>query len=427
MRVLWFTNVPLDAVNRRAGLPTQGSGFWMHALISPLTRSGKVKLAVVSASTKYPRMRFEEDGVEYFNIPQNRILEAFDLFPRARETRSLREAAALIDEWKPDLLHVYGTERFFGLIRARNLVQVPTVVQMQTVMVEYARMYWGSMTWRDVLRNTTLWEISRNATMPADARRHRRQAATERQILDSVEGVLGRTDWDRSHTHLINPGVPYFHVEDMMRPEFGLAEPWSLNTARRGDLITTSAPGAAKGVDVLLRAVHALRKWGHDVRLKVAGLSRSTARRASDRFLFKLVEELGLGDVVQFLGWRRGSELVSLLQESHCFITSSYIENGCNALSEAQLVGTPCVATHTGGMTTTIRDNHTGLLFSSGDAAMLAAKVEGILKDDALASRLGAEARREAGKRHDPVRIVEALMDTYERVAASQKPLRDVQ
>lgn len=421
MRVLWFTHLPLDAVNRHFGRPTTGTGFWIHSLVSPLIESGRVDLAIVTATAGDPPYRFTESGVKYFNIPQNKFLEVFGLFGGYRRNGYLREAASIIEAWKPDIIHVHGTERFFGLVRARNLTRVPTVVSIQTIMAEYARWAWGSMAWGDILRNTTLWELSRNATMPADAYRHWRQACVERQILNSMDGVLGRTAWDRSHVRLINPSVPYFHVDDMMRPEFRLTEPWSLQSVRRGSLITTSSPGAAKGVAVLLRALHALRRWGHDVRLKIAGVSRVTGRRASDRYLFKLVDDLELDGVVEFLGWCEAKELVDHQRQSHCFVTPSFIENGCNALSEAQLLGMPCVASHAGGLTTTIRDGQTGLLFSRGDPAMLAAKVEAVLLDDGLAVKIGAAARVDAQLRHEPARIVSALLDAYHRVAQTRQ------
>jgi glycosyltransferase involved in cell wall biosynthesis len=365
-------------------------------------------------------MRFTEGGVEYFNIPQHRVMETYNFMRGFRESRYLREAAGLIESWKPDLIHVHGTERFFGLVRARKLVQIPTVVSMQTIMAEYARLSWGEMTWRDVLLNTTFWEIARNATLPADYHRLKRKARDETDILCGVDGVLGRTEWDRAHVRQINPQVPYFHIDEIMRPEFRTAEPWSLQSARRGHLIATSSPGPSKGVSVLLRAVHALRSWGHDVRLKVAGISPSAGRSASDRYLFKLVDDLGLRDAIEFLGWCDGQTLVSHQLQSHCFVTPSIIENGCNGLSEAQLVGLPCVASHTGGMTTTVCDNESGLLFSSGDAAMLATRIETILKNDALAEQLGAAARIEAQRRHDPSRIVDDLLSAYNQVAKTR-------
>jgi glycosyltransferase involved in cell wall biosynthesis len=410
--VLWFTNVPLDAVNRHFGRPTTGSGFWMHALIEPLVNSGEVELAVVTAAAGDPPYRFRDGAVDYFNIPQNKYLEVFGLFRGARLSRYLRHAASIVDAWKPDLIHVHGTERFFGLVRARGLTQAPMVVSLQGIISEIHRCLWGTMTWRDMIANTTLWDLSRNATLVADSRQYRRQMRIEREVIESAQAVIGRTDWDHAHARQVNPRAPYFHVDEMMRPEFWNAEPWSLESVRRGTLMTTASPAPLKGLPVLLEATATLRSWGHDVRLKVAGLARSNPRGLA-KYVFKMIDRLQLTDAVELLGWCDAQTLVRHQREAHCFAVSSFTENGSNALSEAQLVGMPCVVSHVGGMTTTARDEQTGLFFSSGDDAMLARQIERILTEDALAARLANAARAAARERHEPQNILRELLTAY--------------
>lgn len=417
MRVLWFTNIPLDAVNRRAGRKTSGTGYWMHSLIAPLRQSGGVELAVATATPGYPPMRFNEDGVEYVNIPQSRVLETYDLMPTFRTGRQLAQAAALVAEWKPDLLHVHGTERFFGLVRSRGLTRVPTLVSVQGLVGEHVRWMYGSMTWRDAILNTTAWDLTRRATLPAQVRRRRRQGADEREILRGVDAVTGRTAWDRAHVRALNPGLAYYHVDEMLRPVFLSTGPWDLNTAARGTIITTSSPAPQKGLAVLLEAVAALRRWGHDVRLKVAGLSRGD-RQGPAKFAFKVIDRLGLAQVVEPLGWADGEALARTMVDCHVFASPSFIENSSNAVCEAQAVGLPCVAAYSGGTPTIVRDGQSGLLFSPGDAAMLAAQIERVLLDDQLAARLGAAAREQAARRHDPAKIVADLIDCYRAVAA---------
>jgi glycosyltransferase involved in cell wall biosynthesis len=412
VRVLWFTNVPLDAVNRHFGRPTTGSGFWMHALIEPLVNSGEVELAVVTAAAGDPPYRFRDGAVDYFNIPQNKYLEVFGLFRGARLSRYLRHAASIVDAWKPDLIHVHGTERFFGLVRARGLTQAPMVVSLQGIISEIHRCLWGTMTWRDMIANTTLWDLSRNATLVADSRQYRRQMRIEREVLESAQAVIGRTDWDHAHARQVNPRAPYFHVDEMMRPEFWNAEPWSLESVRRGTLMTTASPAPLKGLPVLLEATATLRSWGHDVRLKVAGLARSNPRGLS-KYVFKMIDRLQLSDAVELLGWQSAEQLVEHMRQSHCFVAPSLIENSSNAVCEAQLFGMPCVASHTGGLPTLVDHELTGLLFSRGDSAMLAGDIERLLLDASLAVRLGNAARTAARERHDPQKIVKELITAY--------------
>lgn len=418
MKVLWFVNIPLEAVNRRLARPTVGSGFWMHALLEPLTGSGEVRLAVVTATPGDPEYHFGENDVEYYNIPQNRVLESYDLFQKWRLAQSLERAAGIIGDWKPDLIHVHGTERFFGLVRARGLTQRPTAVSVQGIVEQYYPVACGVMTWRDIIEHVTLYDIVHAATPWHRARRFRRQIPFEREIFRGVDAVIGRTDWDRCHSRAISPSAPYFHVDEMIRPAFWASMPWSLQHAQRGVIMTTSGPQPLKGLPVLFHAVSILRRWGHDVRLKIAGTSLvRESPSGTVRYLVHLLDALGIEEHVEMLGWQDGPRLAEHMLSSHCFAVPSLIENGCNALSEAQLLGMPCVASHTGGMSTTVADHQTGLLFSPANSAMLAMQIERILGSDSLARDLGRGAREQARQRHEPDKIVQNLLECYRTLA----------
>jgi glycosyltransferase involved in cell wall biosynthesis len=421
MRVLWFTHLPSDAVNRHFGRPTTSGGYWIHSLVNPLVESGEVELAIATATAGDPECQFRDGAVDYFNIPQSKMLEAYGVFQKVRSRGYLKKAARLIDAWRPDVIHVHGTERFFGLVRARGLTRAPTVVSVQGLMEPYSQWTFGEMNWRQIAANTTLWELTRNATLPAEHwRRMRVQVPMEREILRGVDAVIGRTAWDHAHVRRANPAVLYFHVEEMMRPEFGSAEPWDLSRVRRGSIVTTLSPSPLKGVPTLLEAISILRRWGHDVRLSVAGMRAETNRRSYSAYAGKLVVRLGLKDVVEFVGWQDAPALVERFHGSHCFVSPSLIENSSNAICEAQLLGMPCVASHTGGTPTLVQDERTGLLFSRHDPAMLAYQIERVLSDDALAASLGRAARESARRRHEPTKIVAELLNCYRSIAARQ-------
>jgi glycosyltransferase involved in cell wall biosynthesis len=411
MRILWFTHFPCDALNRHFGRPANSSGYWIQSLIEPLAGSGEVELCIATATPGMPACHFSDAGVEYVNIPQHKILDAYGLFQEYRLSRYLRQCATIIDRWKPDAIHVHGTERLFGLVRAR-VVSIPTVVSLQGIISEVRRFAWGTMTLRDLFSNTTIWDLTHNATLIADSLRYRRQAAIEQEILQAADAVIGRTEWDRAHAREFNPTAPYFHVDEMMRPPFRDGEPWSLGSVCRGTVAITASPAPLKGLPVLLKAMATLRSWGHDVRLKIAGLSGDN-RRGTSKYLFKLIKRLKLEDSVDLLGWCDAATLAGHMRQAHCYVSASLIENSSNAISEAQLLGMPVVAAHTGGTPTLVHDENTGLLFSRGDAVMLARQIERILEDDNLATDLAQAARAEARRRHDPGRIIADLLTCY--------------
>jgi glycosyltransferase involved in cell wall biosynthesis len=97
------------------------------------------------------------------------------------------------------------------------------------------------------------------------------------------------------------------------------------------------------------------------------------------------------------------------------------MEDISNSTAEAMLVGTPCVVSFTGGLTTTLTPGETGLMYPPGDPALLAAAVGRIFDDDALALRLASAARSVALRRHEPRRIVTKQVEIYQEVLSNHE------
>jgi glycosyltransferase involved in cell wall biosynthesis len=78
-----------------------------------------------------------------------------------------------------------------------------------------------------------------------------------------------------------------------------------------------------------------------------------------------LAKQLGLADMVKFLGFR--SDVDALLAQSHVFVLTSLSEGIPMAILEAMKSGLPVVATRVGGVPATVQEGVTGLLVESGD------------------------------------------------------------
>jgi len=78
--------------------------------------------------------------------------------------------------------------------------------------------------------------------------------------------------------------------------------------------------------------------------------------------------------------------------------------------------GTPVVASRVGGVGEIVRDGETGFLVPPGDAAALQFRLEQLLSDDALANRLGANARQDVLDRFTWQRVAERSLDAYSGV-----------
>jgi glycosyltransferase involved in cell wall biosynthesis len=143
-----------------------------------------------------------------------------------------------------------------------------------------------------------------------------------------------------------------------------------------------------KGLIFLIRALKLLRDWGHDLELRVAGDGPS---RAS---LQNLVEELGISDRVQFLGYLSEEEVIDELLAADLFVLPSFVEGVPVSAMEAMAIGVPVIATNIAGTSELIDDGKTGILVRPSDAQSLADAVVR-MKEDHCFRLQAAERGRE--------------------------------
>jgi glycosyltransferase involved in cell wall biosynthesis len=152
-----------------------------------------------------------------------------------------------------------------------------------------------------------------------------------------------------------------------------------------------------KGLDRLLRALprHAA--------LTVAG-STGHDQRPPERDYPALLRHLAAGRQVRFTGPVADEDLPALHRQAAVFVLPT-VETTCYgrcvpvtellglSVLEAMASGTPVVASRTGGLPEVVRDGETGFLVTPGDVSELHDRLDQLLRDQALARRMGRAAR----------------------------------
>jgi glycosyltransferase involved in cell wall biosynthesis len=408
MKILWFVNNPTPAMVQHAGRGGEGYGaHWTSALLDRLVATNRVELCVAAAYPGMRELQLSQNGTEYRVIAQP---PRFPIF-RARH-KDIMQCAAIVRDFRPDLIHIHGSERFYGLIKSMGLTDAPVVLSLQGLLGSYARPqnYFGALWPFKAINSIRLIELPVRYGKLWQWLDYRHAAVREAKMLAAVDGMLGRTEWDHAHAQLHNPVAAYRQVGEVLRPEFYEAQ-WALGECERHTLIFTNAGHPIRGTENLLEAVALLRKEFPDIRLRLAG--RISERSGYGRSLRRHIHTLGLQDRVELLGYLDGARIVNALKSSHAFVISSYIENSPNSLCEAQLIGIPCVASFVGGIPSLVEDGTSGLLYPVNDVVMLARQIRRIFSDDALAMRMAAAARAVAQRRHDPELVVAQLLAAY--------------
>jgi glycosyltransferase involved in cell wall biosynthesis len=240
------------------------------------------------------------------------------------------------------------------------------------------------------------------------------QAANEAVTMASVGHVAGRTEWDRRLASVMAPQAIYHRCEEPMRIAFHQAS-WRADAAQPGRIVSTSGHYALKGVGTLLRAVDIVRRTAPETTLVLVGVAPGTL---DDKAAMRHIRALGMEECVTVMGELDAESVAQQLTQANLFVNPSHIENGSNALSEAQLVGVPCVASSAGGMVTTAGQGSAALLFQDGDAEALAGALLYLMNDPDEAARLGERGRALATARHDSDRIRSQLLSMYDKMLA---------
>jgi len=102
-------------------------------------------------------------------------------------------------------------------------------------------------------------------------------------------------------------------------------------------------------------------------------------------------ERLGLTEVVRFAGWR--DDVPRLTHAADVFCLASLWESFGLVLAEAMSMSKPVVATDVDGIPEVVSHGRTGLLVPPRDPPALAAALLAVLRDTALAARLGQAGR----------------------------------
>ncbi len=141
-----------------------------------------------------------------------------------------------------------------------------------------------------------------------------------------------------------------------------------------------------KRVDLIIRAVAALKSGGVAARLVVAGRGDDEDR------LRRLADQLGIEDTIEFAGFVTEDEKRDLFRQAWANVFVSPKEGWGITNLEAAACGTATIASDSPGLRESVMDGRTGFLVPHGDVSALAGAMRRFVDDRDLTGRLGANA-----------------------------------
>ena len=176
-----------------------------------------------------------------------------------------------------------------------------------------------------------------------------------------------------------------------------------------------------KGIDTLFRAIALLKQrradmdWRNLCVTVIGGDPSERGLRDNQEMarLHALRDELGLSDLIAFIGARDQDSLQYYYSAAEMLVMPSHYESFGMVALEAMACGTPVVVSDVGGLHELVQHNKTGIRVKVSDSEALARAIERLLDNVALRRRMGHSASCYA-EDFSWQRVTDKLLAVYE-------------
>lgn len=412
MKVLMTSNTMPASIATKINKNTDSSGGWVEAMAQRLGALPEVKIVIAFKNDLPQSIHETVDGFEGVSIDcKNGDLD--------------RQADRIINEVKPDIIHIEGTEfpHSLAMVLAGKRHNIKTIVSWQTVLNGLLEYEMGQLPIADMMFSFNpkevylAWLIFLRKQFLC-----KKRMKTEQDIIENASYLLGRTTWDRAYSHKMNPNAKYFSCSRVLKPVFYNTQ-WALDNVKRHSIYFGSAYTVSKGFHFMLYAMPQLIRDYPDVMLYVTGDSpydendhRPFYRKSNALLIKRIIKQLKLEEHVVFTGPLPGTEIAEMMSKIHVYAMSSVIENSPNSFAEAMMIGMPCVISYQGGVPDMAVDDKEALFFRNDDSALLAWKIKQVFDNDDLALSLSKAAQIRARKNHDPDSNTQKMISIYNQM-----------
>lgn len=256
----------------------------------------------------------------------------------------------------------------------------------------------------------TLGRMKNRITSDESQREPDLRLQVEHQIIEAADCIIAATPAERTqlmwlygadmhNIRVIPPGVDtsHFHPISKMEAKKTIGIPENIRM-----LLFVGRIEPLKGIDTLLHAIAILRseipQCLSNLCLSIIGGDPDGPEQenAEMQRLKVLREELGLADLVTFLGAKSQDTLHHYYAAAEVVIMPSHYESFGMVALEAMACGTPVIASEIGGLAYLIQDGITGFHVPDREPEELAGKICLLLKNDELRKEMSIAAVQHA-------------------------------
>lgn len=317
-------------------------------------------------------------ATQHAPLPQLAPAVQVHRLPHRRGTGYLlnRGLARLADQLRPDVVNVHYASGYGSLVR--GLKDVPVVLNV-----------WGSDVYEFPDRSPLhrAWLLGNLKAARTIVSTSEAMAARVRQLLPDAPPITV---------------VPFGVDTTVFTPAASPGEGLPVGTVK------TLAP--TYGIDRLMQAFAQLPTTS-GLRLRIVGDGPER------EVLIRLAAQLGVADRTDMVGAVPHARVPDELRKLSVYVALSRAESFGVAVIEASACGLPVVVSDAGGLPEVVRDGVTGFVVPGGDPRVAARRIQELLADPALRTRMGTMGRQFVQERYERSRCVDRMIAVLQQAA----------
>lgn len=420
MKILWLTNIRPQGFG--SDKPSTGSGGWISGALESVRKENNVEIFIA-----YPILganKIVKEGFKNVTLLGFAQRKKFNILPAPSNRLSslakqhLRE---IIEEIKPDILHVFGTESVHSRYTIdcfnkpdQTIIHIQGLVSVIAKHCEFGIPFW--------VRHMIVPSFPARGTLRRVKNGFISAGKDEITAIKGVKHVMGRTEWDEACTKAINSSINYIHCGESLRGVFYEDfSQWKYKECKKHTIYFSQSSSQVKGLHLVLPILLQLIKRYPNVHLYIGGnppigdksFKSFIMRSPYGWYLKHLIKKYRLQDYVTFLGPQSAEQVVQNLKSAHVFLSASLIENSPNSVGEAMVIGTPVVSSDVGGVKDFINHGKNGFIYPMDAPYMIPYYISKLFEDSKLSQLFSESGRITSRKAYNPENNGRVMVETY--------------
>lgn len=418
IKVVWINGGIISEI------PLKGTGTWTLPLAKGLIESGKVELYNISHWYGRTKECNTVYGIKQILIPQYK--RGDNLLNKYEPKRFRDIIEKILNEIKPDLVHIWGTETKLCTLQTCGNIKYPCLIDIQGLFSSYYQYYYGDLTPREVLTSFfSIQTLLLKKTSPYHFKMiYKKRGNLEIDVLNSYKHISVQSNWvkeqicafvDTNKTTIHETGIA-------LRREFLNSKQWEPHEHTEPIIYTSGASANLpyKGLYTLLKALLIIKGTYPNVVLKLPGSNplqtKLLSRNGYHNIIIRYIKKNQLEKNIMFLGQLEAKQIVEELRNADIGVIPSYVETYCLAAAESMTVGLPTVISNSSALVELAKDGEEALFYNPMDYKSLAYKIIYLFRNKQKSKILSKNGRIKHLMENNINKIVEKQIHIYNEI-----------